>query len=186
MEPLSQKTLIGIGVVVVILLAVVLLFTALQDRLPAQEGEEENIFCTLDAKLCPDGSYVGRVPPTCEFASCPGATSTPSLTEMLLETRIDEGASGLGVKVIPHTVLEDSRCPADVTCIQAGTVRIRATLESGLGTASQIFMLGQPVTTEAENVELIEVRPEARSGQWIAPADYRFIFKVTKRFGGKG
>ncbi|GEM_PF-3333106 len=27
--------------------------------------------CTQDAKLCPDGSYVGRTGPNCEFASCP-------------------------------------------------------------------------------------------------------------------
>jgi hypothetical protein len=27
--------------------------------------------CTMDAKVCPDGSYVGRVAPSCEFAPCP-------------------------------------------------------------------------------------------------------------------
>lgn len=27
--------------------------------------------CTQDAKQCPDGSYVGRVGPRCEFAACP-------------------------------------------------------------------------------------------------------------------
>lgn len=27
--------------------------------------------CTMDAKLCPDGSSVGRVGPSCDFASCP-------------------------------------------------------------------------------------------------------------------
>lgn len=27
--------------------------------------------CTMEAKLCPDGSYVGRVGPNCEFAKCP-------------------------------------------------------------------------------------------------------------------
>ena len=32
---------------------------------------EEPIACTADAKLCPDGSYVGRVPPDCEFEACP-------------------------------------------------------------------------------------------------------------------
>ncbi len=32
---------------------------------------EEQVACTLDAKLCPDGSYVGRFPPNCEFAACP-------------------------------------------------------------------------------------------------------------------
>jgi tryptophan-rich sensory protein len=29
--------------------------------------------CTMEAKLCPDGSYVGRVGPDCEFALCPPA-----------------------------------------------------------------------------------------------------------------
>lgn len=29
--------------------------------------------CTADAKLCPDGSSVGRVPPNCEFTPCPSA-----------------------------------------------------------------------------------------------------------------
>ncbi|KKP86498.1 MAG: hypothetical protein UR90_C0028G0010 [Parcubacteria group bacterium GW2011_GWC1_35_8] len=28
------------------------------------------IACTMDAKQCPDGSYVGRTPPKCEFV-CP-------------------------------------------------------------------------------------------------------------------
>lgn len=29
------------------------------------------VACTMEAKLCPDGSYVGRVSPTCEFEQCP-------------------------------------------------------------------------------------------------------------------
>ncbi len=37
--------------------------------------------CTLDAKQCPDGSYVGRVAPSCEFAACPVATGSAALTE---------------------------------------------------------------------------------------------------------
>lgn len=31
--------------------------------------------CTADAKICPDGSSVGRVAPLCEFAACPGEGS---------------------------------------------------------------------------------------------------------------
>ncbi|MEX2144849.1 MAG: hypothetical protein WD712_00505 [Candidatus Spechtbacterales bacterium] len=34
--------------------------------------EQEPVFCTQDAMLCPDGkTYVGRVAPDCEFAICP-------------------------------------------------------------------------------------------------------------------
>ncbi|MCR4260778.1 MAG: hypothetical protein NUV96_00320, partial [Candidatus Colwellbacteria bacterium] len=29
------------------------------------------IACTQEAKLCPDGSYVGRTGPNCEFTTCP-------------------------------------------------------------------------------------------------------------------
>lgn len=33
----------------------------------------EQVFCTQEAKLCPDGvSYVGRSGPNCDFAACPG------------------------------------------------------------------------------------------------------------------
>jgi hypothetical protein len=32
-------------------------------------------FCTMDARMCPDGSYVGRTGPNCQFV-CPTGTST--------------------------------------------------------------------------------------------------------------
>ena len=31
---------------------------------------QPQVACTADAKICPDGSSVGRVPPDCEFAAC--------------------------------------------------------------------------------------------------------------------
>ena len=38
----------------------------------------EPVVCTMEAKLCTDGSYVGRTGPTCEFAPCPVISSTTS------------------------------------------------------------------------------------------------------------
>lgn len=42
--------------------------------LSGEQRPEKNIgnkvACTMDAKLCPDGSYVGRTGPNCEFAAC--------------------------------------------------------------------------------------------------------------------
>lgn len=32
---------------------------------------DNQIACTTDAKICPDGSAVGRVGPHCKFAQCP-------------------------------------------------------------------------------------------------------------------
>ena len=36
--------------------------------LPPSEG---GVACTMEAKICPDGSAVGRTGPNCEFAECP-------------------------------------------------------------------------------------------------------------------
>lgn len=47
--------------IVLIILAVALLTGCAQ----------KPVACTLDAKECPDGSFVGRVAPDCEFAPCP-------------------------------------------------------------------------------------------------------------------
>ncbi|MDO8408408.1 MAG: hypothetical protein Q7S95_04275 [bacterium] len=37
----------------------------------AVEHPSRPIACPLDAKVCPDGSAVGRSGPSCEFTSCP-------------------------------------------------------------------------------------------------------------------
>ncbi len=40
----------------------------------------ETVACTMEAKLCPDGSYVGRIGPKCEFAECPSPINIGSGT----------------------------------------------------------------------------------------------------------
>jgi hypothetical protein len=34
-------------------------------------NNNKSVACSEDAKLCPDGSYVSRIEPNCEFAKCP-------------------------------------------------------------------------------------------------------------------
>lgn len=41
-----------------------------------ENPKDQDIVCTMEVKMCPDGSYVGRQGPDCEFAKCP-STSTP-------------------------------------------------------------------------------------------------------------
>lgn len=36
------------------------------------------IACTMEAKLCPDGTAVGRTGPNCEFAPCPEVVPAPT------------------------------------------------------------------------------------------------------------
>jgi hypothetical protein len=143
-----------------------------------QEGDGSGVACTMDAKACPDGSYVGRTGPSCEFAPCPGATGTQEIT-----VKIGEKGSANGVSIMPTEVLEDSRCPIGVMCIQAGTLRVQTTLGTGLGSGSapQIFALNTPITTETEVVTLTGVTPLKRMNTTISPSDYQFVFSVSKR-----
>lgn len=74
MEPNTTKTITIIVVLVALVLAGAMYARSRQmsDRdsiLPP--NDEEGVFCTMDAKQCPDGSYVGRIGPNCEFAPCP-------------------------------------------------------------------------------------------------------------------
>ncbi|MGB8815676.1 MAG: hypothetical protein WCC74_00330 [Minisyncoccia bacterium] len=39
------------------------------------------IVCTMEAKLCPAGSYVGRTGPKCEFTPCPLSVATTTQIE---------------------------------------------------------------------------------------------------------
>jgi len=39
---------------------------------PLIENHTVEVGCTMEAKICPDGSAVGRSGPLCEFEKCPG------------------------------------------------------------------------------------------------------------------
>jgi hypothetical protein len=46
---------------------------------------DNNIACTMDAKLCPDGSSVGRDPQNnCEFRACPGEVNGTSTEDEII------------------------------------------------------------------------------------------------------
>lgn len=63
---LSMKQLIA-GIVILIVVGV---GAFLYRNMMEQPGVEE-VACTMEAKVCPDGSSVGRQGPNCEFAACP-------------------------------------------------------------------------------------------------------------------
>lgn len=42
------------------------------------QNKAGQVACTMEAKICPDGSAVGRSGPKCEFAPCPETSSVPT------------------------------------------------------------------------------------------------------------
>lgn len=81
-----KNTYITVITLVVLVLGAVFVFGTgkkAEAPTPLTQNEEEKVACTMDAKMCPDGSYVGRTGPKCEFEACPKAkdTTTSSVKE---------------------------------------------------------------------------------------------------------
>ena len=136
--------------------------------------------CATDTLTCPDGSLVSRGGPACEFAACPGGTTTTTTTSTVTNgtPALSIGASatvnGTTIKVLGLT--EDSRCPTDVQCIQAGTVRVRVLVNGG----DVILTFGVPQTVGNTTVTLMSVIPVQKiSTQTPAAGEYRFTFSIT-------
>lgn len=66
-----MKTDIVIVVVGVALFGLVWIGWQSFDRIRVEDQKHRNVVCTLDAKECADGTFVGRIPPRCDFAPCP-------------------------------------------------------------------------------------------------------------------
>lgn len=73
----SPLLMISIILVVIALLAAVAYVVG---ATYVKNASKAPVACTADAKLCPDGSSVGRSGPNCEFDACPAPVATPEIT----------------------------------------------------------------------------------------------------------
>lgn len=80
---------------------------------------------------------------------------------------------GGGLNVRPIEVIEDSRCPADVTCVWAGRLRVRATVSG----AERELTLGEPFATPMGAIVLAVASPGAWSEWPVRKPAYRFGFR---------
>ena len=81
------------------------------------------------------------------------------------------------VLATPTRVVEDSRCPYDVQCIQAGRLVVSTRLD-GSGWAETVpLTLGEPYAVGGTTVTLISGRPEKFSERDTPRHEYRFIFE---------
>lgn len=74
----KQQLLTAAGLIIVVL-AVVGVFLGSSHQTPI-------IACTTEAKICPDGSSVGRTGPNCEFAACSASGNTSDTKGILSGT----------------------------------------------------------------------------------------------------
>jgi plastocyanin len=86
------------------------------------------VACTLEAKLCPDGSYVGRTGPNCEFAACPTPVREPVTHNVSIQSFSFGGP--LAVKK-GDTVIWTNRDSAPHTVTGEGGLASNAIYQSG-------------------------------------------------------
>lgn len=94
----------------------------------------EKVFCTQEAKECPDGSFVGRTGPNCEFAACPSKTACREGACLSKNNYLPEGYTLEAYRVekisedfcevsldcqTPAEYLSQSRCPFVSMCLNS-------------------------------------------------------------------
>lgn len=97
-------------------------------------NKPEQTACTMEAKLCPDGSYVGRVGPDCEFEQCPTAIKKEISTEgWKMMTDKDNGITFLYPEALSTKYIRAYDWPPKVqvltdkfNCTEAGSETARA------------------------------------------------------------
>jgi hypothetical protein len=67
---------LAIGIIVIIAAAVGVSAWWMNQSEQSNGGNSKPVVCTQEAKQCPDGSFVSRTDPNCEFAPCPEETGS--------------------------------------------------------------------------------------------------------------
>lgn len=207
----------------------------------------EQIACTAEALVCPDGSGVGRSGPDCEFAACPNQSFFEGQLRQqggnfILAVEAPEGAGGEATYALPlnfsrisnvigtllnkevkvvgkfrkgnllevekieeltnadrvtlavgatafksglfitlNKILEDSRCPVDVVCIQAGRLLAEINLKSSTDEAVLTIGTDKPALKfDVYTVSLEDVSPTSRSQESVDSRHYVLTFKFSR------
>ncbi len=125
--------------------------------------------------------------PAVEVTGNETSTSTSPTSSLAIrpygevELKLGETANFNGISITPLSIVEDSRCPSDVQCIQAGTVRVNVkSLQNGGITKESIVGLNVPAKIDTFTVALVTVTPGTKAGSKISDSDYRLRFRVNQ------
>ncbi|HZS43067.1 MAG TPA: hypothetical protein VFA52_02490 [Candidatus Paceibacterota bacterium] len=115
--------------------------------------------------------------------STSSASSTTSIGAVSPDTftvGLNQSVTRSGITATVVEVVEDSRCPVDVNCIWAGTVKVNIKLQQRQLFTTQTAELNKPINMYGWTGELINVAPIKKASAPISPNDYRFTFRISK------
>lgn len=85
------------------------------------------------------------------------------------------------VIVTPLRVVEDSRCPADATCVWEGRITVSTRITAAHWQQTVDLTLGEPHEVMNRRIALASAAPAKSAGQENPPGAYRFTFSGSRR-----
>jgi hypothetical protein len=80
------------------------------------------------------------------------------------------------VTIQPLQVMEDSRCPVNVQCVQPGRLRLRAEIRSPSGARERMLTMGESHQVAGGTLTFQDARPRRTENGMIRPEAYAFRF----------
>ncbi|MFA5841900.1 MAG: hypothetical protein WC835_03015 [Candidatus Paceibacterota bacterium] len=151
-------------------------------------GLGEGIACTMEAKICPDGSAVGRTGPKCEFAECPGQTTAIKYinAEYGLSVSLPESWKGYSVSIDKWTGNAFGDQLGDIAVAEGPVVSIHNPGWTAVNTYQDIPVMIFTITewnnlqTDKFHIGAAPINPSelARNSRYVfaLPARYNFAY----------
>jgi hypothetical protein len=79
--------------------------------------------------------------------------------------------------VTPLQVVEDSRCPVNVSCVWAGRLIIKARIAGGGRSETRKLVLGEAVAVHGIRLVLCSAEPDKLFGEAVPRSRYGFAFE---------
>lgn len=126
-----------------------------------------------------NGNEVGRLSLDTKGAAALGALLWP-ITGVQSDVKLGVALSAEGITVRVMRIIEDSRCPSDVQCIQAGRVVVGANVTAGDITQSVQLSTDKPTMVGVHIISLVAVKPDRVSTVTPKASDYVFTISVAE------
>lgn len=115
------------------------------------------------------------------LAACVAGPAASSASSGRLTLGLGQHGAVGGISLTPLRIEEDSRCPADVQCIQAGTVRLAVRIEARAARRQTVLTLAKPSRLDSGAwLTLCAVIPHPVHPGPIRRSTYRFRFVLDR------
>jgi hypothetical protein len=116
----------------------------------------------------------------CATAPAGNAQAVDAGAEVTLAPGETASVNAAEIKVRFISVIDDSRCPRDVTCVWAGEVRLLLEMQTARGPQPIEIRERGSAIAGGYRVTLLQVEPQPMSTAKIAPQEYRAKIVIEK------